>query len=384
MHKPGVAFRISTALSLTAVLSGCNKAPTTPTTTPPSTAPGGAPTTMRVGVTGPTVLAAGETAQFAATAHFADGSTRNVTNESVWISANPPVVSISNTGLATAHQTGEAYIRAAYNGGENGQRGVLVLPKATFKVGGYVEEDGEVPVPEARVEVTAGTGAGLSVLTYPFPSGGSYTLLGLSGDTEFRVTKEGYQPLVRTVRVTEQEQRIDFELTPLIPRAVVSGTYTLTITAAAECRSKLPEAARTRTYTAVVTQDGARLTATLSGADFYSADGNTYNHFVGAVEPKRVLFTLRNLIIGDPLGDTDPDHTAFSDVFEQLTPSMFLAVSGMAETTLSPAGVAGTLNNGAGWPRAEIATVQRIGTGPLDWQITASCRTTGHQIVVSR
>lgn len=386
MHTPGTVRRISTALAVTGLLAGCDKAPTTPTASPLAATPpaGTGPATIRVEISGPDSLPPGEMAEFSATAFFADGSTRDVTTAGAWESFDSTVLSISATGLATAHRTGGAHIRASFGGIQSRQKQVLVLSAGTFKVGGYVEEDGEVPVPEARVEVISGPAAGLFAMTYRFPGGGSYTLFGLSGDTEFRVTKEGYQPLVRTVRVAEQEQRIDFELTPLIPRAVVSGTYTMTITAASECRSKLSEAARTRTYTAVVTQDGARVETTLTGANFFSADGHTYNKFTGAVELERVLFVLRNLVIGDPLGDTDPDHTGFSDLFEQLTPSTFLAVSGMADTTVSAAGLAGALNNGAGWPKAEIATVERIGAGPLDWRITASCRSTGHQFVLSR
>jgi hypothetical protein len=164
----------------------------------------------------------------------------------------------------------------------------------------------------------------------------------------------GYQSLVRTVRVTDH-QRINFDLTPLVPRADVSGTYTLTISAAADCRSILPEDVRTQTYTAVLTQDGARLTAILAGANFVSDESRTYNSFQGGVEPNRVWFLPRNFVI-DVI---DSLSTAFSDVFVQLTSSTFLAVSAWprgAATTVTAVGLSGTLDGA-------IETVRRIGLG---------------------
>jgi hypothetical protein len=284
-----------------------------------------------------------------------------------------------------AHRTGDVFVRAAVGTIESGQKEVLVLPVGTYKVGGYVE-DGEVPVPEARVEVTGGSAAGLYAVTHPFPSGGSYTLLGVSGDTQFRVTKDGYQPLVRTVRVTGHQQ-INFDLTPLIPRASLSATYTLIISAAAHCRSMLPEETRIQTYTAVVTQAVARLTTTLAGANFVGGESRTYNGFEGALEPARVWFQLRgaDFYEEDPIGDSGPG-TGYSDVFVQLSPSTFLVVAGLATVAVSAAGLSGTLNG-------VIETVQWVGAGqprggvphlPKDWRRLASCRAVDHEFVMLR
>lgn len=369
-----------------ALLAACDKSPTSPSTRLPSNSgPSGGPTTTRIDIAAPESLPPGESAQLTATAFFSDGTDRNVTNEAEWRSGDASVLSISNTGLATAHRTGDIFVRAAFNGKESGQREVLVLPAATYKVGGVVK-DGEVPVPGARVEVTAGPAAGLSTLTPSSLGSGSYTLLGVSGDTEFRVTKDGYQPLVRTVRVTSGQQ-INFDLTPLIPRADLSGTYTLTISAATDCSGRpLPEDVSSQRYTAVVTQDLARFTVTLAGANFARDDRRTYNGFQGVIEPSRIWLQLwgEDFFEEDPLNDSLPDPNApFPDVSVQLTPSTFLFVGGLAVATSSPAGISGTLNGviqtarwvGIGEPRGAILS---------NWQRLAACRSTGHEFVLSR
>lgn len=384
---PKRSLTLVIGLALVALHAGCDKSPTSPSTRLPSNSgPSGGPTTTRIDIAAPESLPPGESAQLTATAFFSDGSDRNVTSEAEWKSANPSALSISRSGLATAHQTGEAYVRAAFSGKESGQRGVLVLPAGTYKVGGVVE-DGQVPVPDARVEITAGHAAGLFAVTYPsVPSGGSYALLGVSGDTEFRVTKDGYHPLVRTVRVTGH-QRINFELTPLTPRADLSGTYTLTISAATDCSGRpLPEDVSSQRYTAVVTQDLSRFTVTLAGANFARDDRRTYNGFQGVIEPSRIWLQLQgaDFFEEDPLNDSVPDPNApFPDVSVQLTPSTFLFVGGFAVATSSPAGISGTLNGviqtarwvGIGEPRGAILS---------NWQRLAACRSTGHEFVLSR
>jgi hypothetical protein len=367
-----------------ALVASCDKAPTSPSVTSPRSLSTGAIVT-RIDLDVPESLPPGQSTQFIAVASFSDGSTRNVTDEAVWMVGDPSVLSISKTGFAMAHRTGDVFVRAVVGTVDSGQKEVLVLPVGTYKVGGYVE-DGEVPVPEARVEVTGGSAAGLFAVTHPFPSGGSYTLLGVSGDTQFRVTKDGYQPLVQTVRVTGHQQ-IDFDLMPLTPRANLSATYTLTISAAAHCRSMLPEEIRIQTYMAVLTQDLERLTATLAGANFAGDESRAYNSFEGAVEPTRAWFQLRgaNFYEEDPIGDSGPS-TDFSDVFVQLSPSTFLVVGGLATVAISAAGLSGTLNG-------VIETVQWVGAGqprggvphlPKDWRRLASCRAVDHEFVMLR
>jgi hypothetical protein len=90
----------------------------------------------------------------------------------------------------------------------------------------------------------------------------------------------------------------DFTMDPERPREDFGGTYALTITAASPCRPgphALPDEATRLVYTATVTQDGARLTVTLTGADFIVTDGYG-NRFSGFIDPTdAITFSL-----GDP------------------------------------------------------------------------------------
>jgi hypothetical protein len=234
-------------------------------------------------------------------------------------------------------------------------------------------EDGGIGVPGARVEITAGSAAGMVALTEPVaPSGGSYTFLGVGGDTEFRVTKDGYEPLVRTVRVTDHQQ-INFYLKPLVERSDFSGTYTLTITA--NCSSGLPDELRIQTYTAILTQDGARLTLTLSGANFLRDNGVTLNNFAGGIEPSLVWFYPRGFSFGDPLEGTK--DVSYGDVMVQLTSSTFLSIDGWVTAKVSPTGLDGYLYG-------QIEVVERLGAGGSDWRSLDKCSSTHHRFGMSR
>jgi hypothetical protein len=71
-------------------------------------------------------------------------------------------------------------------------------------------------------------------------------------------------------------------------RPRLAGTYEMTVTAASHCSSLTP-AARTRSYTADIQQDGARLSVVLTGADFIVTDGFG-DRFQGTVIGDRVTF----------------------------------------------------------------------------------------------
>jgi hypothetical protein len=58
----------------------------------------------------------GGTAQLSATANYSDGSSRNVGNSVVWNSADPRIVSVSATGLASGNATGIVAVTATYQG----------------------------------------------------------------------------------------------------------------------------------------------------------------------------------------------------------------------------------------------------------------------------
>lgn len=346
----------ASALALAGLLGACDDGPTEPS---PQNVP---VTTTRLEITGPNTIAPGESAQFSATAYQSDGSTRDVTNEAEWRSGNHWALTISATGLATGRDRGEASIGAGFAGRTAWKNDVVVVPADTYRLVGTVT-DASLPVPGARVEVTAGIGQGLLALTNSV----GYRLYGVSGDIEVRVTREGYQEQRKNLQVTTH-QKLDFDLALSRPRDEVAGTYTLTVTAAAECRSELPEEARIRTYTAVVEQDGPRLTVSLEGSTFATGYGRTFNSFHGTVEPNRVTFLLNGYYAHD-------FYLYLPDVVEQLAAPTLFSVSGSVVTTVSPAGLAGSLDG-------VIETLEDLSPGKF--QRIASCRSSGHQFVFSR
>jgi hypothetical protein len=362
MQRAHLLTGCAAALALSGLLAACDDGPTQPSPQP-SPNPGPVPvTTTRIEIRGPDTIAPGTTAQFSAIAYQSDSSTRDVTSEVEWRSGNHWVLTISATGLATAHDRGEAGIGAAFAGRTSWKSNVMVIPPGTYRLIGTVSDAGLV-VSGARVEVTSGTGQGLFTL-----SSARYLLYGVAGEIEVRVTLDGYEEQRKRLHVGGH-QVLDFDLTLSRPRSEVSGTYTLSVTAAAECRADLPEAARSRTYTALVSQDGPRLTVVLDGSQFIAAGARTFNTFGGVVQPHRVTFQLNGYF-------QHAFYLYLPDVLEQLTAPMLFSVSGSVDATASAGGVAGTL-------AGDIETLQP-GVPPVLYQQTASCRSTNHQFVLSR
>jgi hypothetical protein len=232
-------------------------------------------------------------------------------------------------------------------------------PPNGYRVSGQVWSYG-VPVPGARVEVIAGRAARLGQETN---SSGSYEFSGISGYTQFRVTKEGYQPQSAHTSV-DRDTVLGFELTP---GDDLSGTYTLTITAADQCdrgEGHLPEEARVRRYTAVVTQRGPELQVVLSGATFPVFGGTAHDSFGGRIEPGRVLFSLVW-----PDGD-------WPIVLEQLSTSTVLAFDGTVVAT-------GPVDRLSGMLDGSIQVSEGDSTYPYSRHI-GWCYSARHQFVLSR
>ena len=145
------------------------------------------------------------------------------------------------------------------------------------------------------------------------------------------------------------------------PRLEVSGNYTLTITAANECRAgerPLPEEAWTRTYQAAVRLDGSRLDFTLSGATF--TRGRATFMFNGKVVPEGVEAFV-------PLYDSPT-------LSERLSTGEVLLIYGSVKATGSANRITGTIEGDlAVYPTDNIFDTA-----------TAWCYSARHQIVLSR
>lgn len=107
---PGTRARYLVLLMALAASTHCGKKSSNPLA--PSSA-----TVTSLSITGnPTLKGIGQTAQFAATAKFSDGTTQDVTSKATWQSGNTADVSISASGLATGTGYGETTVSAAYQG----------------------------------------------------------------------------------------------------------------------------------------------------------------------------------------------------------------------------------------------------------------------------
>jgi len=361
-------------LVLTAAVLSCERnPPTSPTrqisTSPPPQPSPPAPVATGLKIEGPASVPPDQTAQYTATASFADGSTRDVTKEAAWRVEqyccpvpSAPALSVSAGGVATGLNPGEVFLYATL-GTRTSSTWVLVLPAGTFRHHGFVDDAG-VPVPDARVTVVEGSTTGMATTTNDL---GQYNLYGVSGPTDVAVTKPGYEEQKQELTITRNHQTLTFHLKLSAPREEIGGTYTLTITAAPECASRLPTEARERRYEAVLTQAGARLTATLEGETFFTSGDRRYNRFQGAAEPNRLTFWASGG------GYFYYDGNRAGDVVDQLTASTYFSFWGSVVVAGSSARRSGTLDG-------EIQVLGPApGFNPIVW-----CRSAGHRVELTR
>src|SRR5581483_5153360 len=103
-----------------------------------STPPPPVPTLQSIALTpNPGSIAVGSTIAFAATGHYSDGTTKNVTTQAAWSSSTPSVATlVSNTGLATGVAAGGPVTITASLSGVTGTASLMVTalpPSATLQ-----------------------------------------------------------------------------------------------------------------------------------------------------------------------------------------------------------------------------------------------------------
>jgi hypothetical protein len=200
-------------------------------------------------------------------ARFSDGTQHSVTADASWSSSQPQIASVA-AGQVTGRSLGRTQIRAQYQ-----NRGVafsiVVKPEGTFILSGNLTEPGAVTVSGATVAVI-GSNPPYQVATV----NGSYELFGLAGTVTLAASKPGYLDATQTVTVT-RDQKFDFQIKPISPPAPVGGDYRMVLTISPSC-SSVPDDQKTRTYTATIQQDNAKLTIRLSDATFVQGK-NTFS-----------------------------------------------------------------------------------------------------------
>ena len=346
-----VASAWLTAALLAMLFVACDRNPGRPTPVPD------VPAAVNLQMTGPGTMAPAVAEQFRATAFFSNGSQRDVTSDAVWTTANGSIISVSSTGLATAHDRGETDVQVALSQVFSTKR-VIVVPPGTFRVAGRVLENG-VGLTDARIEVTAGSTTGLSTLSQD----GRYGLYGVSGQMELRVTRDGYHPHVQGLNVTDH-RNLDIPMLLARPLWDPSGSYTVTIAAAPECRNRLPEEARVRTFTAVLSMNPTYpryVGVALSGSNLEKSGFA----WAGQIGDNSVTFENRGAY-----------YTSGEPLVERLPSSRFFFLYSLtAEVTRSPTGLDGTVPG-----NLQV----REGGDWLHTTLTSECGPASHRLTLSR
>jgi hypothetical protein len=368
MRNSSLLSGFASAVVLSALLAACGGDDAASPTSPPGRA--GNPHPVRVEIVGPRSVAPGAAVQFSMLLHMSDGTRRDVSTETNWQSRAPQVLSVGSTGVVTGLQTGEGDVYGFYRpeGALNANKEVIVVPAGTYRLMGVVSEVGAptAPIIGARVDIVSPAGNASSITG----NDGRYRFYGVSGNSEVRVSKNGYEIETATVTVADHGVQ-NFELRLSHPRSDISGTFTLTLTAADTCRGVLPDQALQRVYTATIAQRGAELETKLSGATFVTNRTGKGNSFSGLIEPTQLRFTL-NL---KPWYNYYPYVPAYyPDLVEQLD-SAYLVVSGSVLAQGSGSRISGPLNGSiAIWSKNP-----QINQSP-----TANCTSTAHQFVLTR
>ena len=306
---------MTVACIVAAVIAACSESsresrlPTTPN--PPT---GGTPILFRITVTGPMTVHIGETAQYTATGHYSDTSTRDVTTEAAWASPSATLENLGN-GRYAGRSAGFATVSAGLMGRQAGLSSLIVVPPGTYRLSGTVRDSGlridtGVTIEDVQGQRTVQT------------SDGFYSVFGVAGDTRITIARDGYLPQTKQVAM-DSHRVVDFALEPATPRSDLSGRYELTVTAAAECTA-LPSDAQSRSYMATATQTGPSLAVRLDG-DFLRLGGGTFNQFSGFVEPNRV--TLR-------IWPSIANYYYFPDLVEIVAPNSYHSFDGQVSAPI--------------------------------------------------
>ena len=261
-----------------------DRKPPVPTTPTPNTTilfPG--PSLSRLNIQGPApTVGPRQTAAVKAVALFSDGSERDVTADARWTSTQPEIATVDG-GVITGQALGRTLIRATYMS-RSASLAMVIKPEGTFILQGTITEPGPVNVGTATVAVLSGP----SQQQVTADSFGFYELIGVTGMLTLRVSKPGYRDETTTLTVT-RDQNLDVQIRPIAAPASVAGVYGVTLTVSPSC-SLVPNDQRTRTYTATVGQDIARLNIQLGDANFVVDDSGRKNSFNGTVFGSTVTF----------------------------------------------------------------------------------------------
>ena len=198
----------------------------------------------------------------------------------------------------------------------------------TFSFAGDVRDTASRPLKGASVAVVDGPRAGATTTT---DDAGRFSMPGTFTQSAITViaSKQGYSPATWSFPppgrpVQGGSWGFSFRLEPLAPSANLAGEYTLTLITDNAC-TKLPEAARTRTYTASIV---SRWRATT---------------FVGTLSDARIVPVLFSSPYFE-IGVADDFANMSLRFVEQLSDGTYLAIEGGTAASVGPMGITAPLN----------------------------------------
>jgi hypothetical protein len=336
--------RVFTVVAALAAVSACDKSPVEPFDG-----------VKKIEVSGPAAGAPGQTLRYVATAHYADGSTGDVTADAGW-RANAPQIAFSSAGVATAKVIGETDVEATFHIFK-AQLRVLVLEPGTFKLSGTIRERGGGSAGSAKIYVLSGVGQDKQAF------GGEYRIYGVAGPLRVEVSKTGYFTSVHDIDVTGHVVR-DFEIVHLETPVDVAGNWTLTLgPPPAGCPDGLPAAAHTRSYNVGVIQTATRLALQLRSPTLQVAD-DFYTG--GTVSGQRVT-----LYFGNPENDFGVEVS--TNLIDRLSSTETFSFTGQLIFQGNESPIATTLDGRF-----------RYWSGPVTQPPSWECRATNYPVTLRR
>ena len=366
-RRCGRIFSITVLAGVLAILTGCEGSPSKPSPPGPPVLPGATNVTgLRLGGP-PTVGPRGSPesiGQYVALATRVDGSTSDVTTSATWESSDPAVLRpTGRPGEMQGEARGEAELYAKY-GGLTIHVPIFVLEPGTFRVVGFVRNwSSAEKIRDAHVAVISGIGAGLETRTN---GQGRYALYGAAGPIDIRASHDGFHSDTHRLDVTHPRGQ-DFRLESTEPFEDVAGNWTMSVSASAQCRDRLPAIARDRTYDATIEQLRSSLTIRLQSSTITSLDDPAGLYSMqGSIGSDRVAFAI--------VGDTSYDGFFSTNFVDHLSPNESLGMSATGTGIVTGPEIRGSMNGGIEyWPLKSPA-------GPP----SAVCFASDHAVVFRR
>jgi hypothetical protein len=157
----------------------------------------------------------------------------------------------------------------------------------------------------------------------------------------------------------------------------VSGPWVATLPASPGCRANVPDVAWERTFDLNITQRGTLLSITRRSATFFEscAGGRRPPTDHGSVLGQTLSFVIA--------GDTYGDDYSFPCLFDRLSPTQWLGISGQVQGTVNGSTIRGTLDttNGGAF---DLYQSQPTATEPYGSSPKAFCHALDHSITFRR